>query len=310
MIRMMDKYFDATKSLRDVYQDLHNIVAEAGCLSIGMRWSGTIFHFSSPFLGEMWNLSQEQVDDTIYNASVEANKTADAIAEAKRTAEQSRKRQEEEAQSNYSTLRNRGTAIITSALDRVKAVRRCLTGEMVNPWAVLPAGDRLGKVQMVVWPALQRFATAGGFNPETGDADGESVTTILRSQVLYCYGRDNEWGVGSDYWPSLAEWVHQTKRKRMWNFLLSLRWVTYAVGSLLLLSCATQYRLVTDNILQVVRHGLVKGARHAVRETVLFMLDVAITTAAMAIGAVKAMLFLVSFVRDSVPRLLMFGLVL
>ena len=308
MLRMMDKYFDATKSLRNVYQDLHNIVAEAGCLSIGIRWSGDIFHFSSPFLGEVWNLDQEQVDHIIYTASVQANKTADATAGAKRMAEQSRKQQEENARSNHSALRNRGTAIISSALDHVKAARRRLTGDEVNPWVVSPAVNRLGKVQMVVWPSLQRFATTGGIDPETGGADGQNVTTILKSQVLYCYGRDHEWGGGSEYWPSLEEWVHQNQRKRLWNSFLSLRWLTYAVGGLLLLGCATQYSLVTGNVLQIVRDGLVKGARHAVKETVIFMLDVAITTTAMAIGAVKAMLFLVSLVRDSIPRVLRLGL--
>ena len=310
LIRMMDKYFGATKSLRDVYQELHNIVAEAGYLSIGVRRSGHIFHFSSSFLGEMWNLNQEPVDNAIYNASVEANKTADAIAEAERTAEESRKQQEEEARSNYPALRNRGKAIITSALDHVQAARRRLTGERVNPWAVTPAGKRLDKIQMVVWPSLHRFATVGGINPETGDADGQSATAILQSQVIYCHGRHGEWGQGSEYWPSLEEWVRQNKRKRMWNFLLSLRWATYAVAGWLLFSCATHYSVVTDNVLQIARNGLVKGVRYAVRETVLFMLDVAITTVTMAIGAVNAMLFLVSFVRDSVPRVLRLGLVL
>jgi hypothetical protein len=71
MFNLMDKHFAESRkhSLRAIHQDLHHIVAEAGYLSIAIRWSKTIFRFVTPLHGQQWELEQDNADNDAYEAS-------------------------------------------------------------------------------------------------------------------------------------------------------------------------------------------------------------------------------------------------
>ncbi|KAK4032630.1 hypothetical protein C8A01DRAFT_50618 [Parachaetomium inaequale] len=316
LLGFMDKHFPASrvKSLRGLYQDLHTIVAEAGYLSIGIRWSRNIFRFSLPFPGEVWDLDQEHVDDTIYKASEAANRRADLAAEDKWRAEHRRRLDERQGQANHQTLRDRGEAIIASARNGLNAVRRRVTGrgdeedsdDTHGTKDVWHRPSRMAKVQIILWPMLQRFATVGEIDPETGAAHGENVTTVLKSQVVYYSGRadDDEFGPDDtdDHYPRVDDWVRETRRKRVWNLLGPLRWFGYAAAVWLVLSFLARFDPMADEVLQNVRHGLFEVGKYLAREAILFVLEILISIIAVFIGVVKFVMFLAYFARNMFAR--------
>lgn len=82
LLRVMDKHFPASNenSLRSFHQDIHAIVSEAGYFSIACSWSKDIFRFSTPFLGQSWDLDQAHFDDGPWKLSktmADANYKAD-----------------------------------------------------------------------------------------------------------------------------------------------------------------------------------------------------------------------------------------
>jgi hypothetical protein len=163
--------------------------------------------------------------------------------------------------------------------------------------------SRIAKVQIVLWPMLQRFAAMERLDPETGAPDGENVTTIFKSKAVYYHGRTDDNEGPSDHYPSLEDWVRENKRTRMWNLLLPLRWIVYAVGFWLLLSVAAPYSPIIDDVRQILQYGLVGLARYIGREVLLFVLEVMITIIAIATRAIKAVLFLVYALRNTLGRL-------
>ncbi|KAK4245922.1 hypothetical protein C7999DRAFT_33700 [Corynascus novoguineensis] len=205
LVRLMDRHFPAsrTTSLRSFYQDLQAVVAQAGYLSLGISWSRSVFRFLSPFPGVVRDLDQIHVDDRIYKASEAANKRADAAAERK--------------------------------WKRERAQRRTARGARTG---VAPPGARTGKVQIALWPMLQRFPTVGEVDPATGTADGKNTTTLSRSRVVYYCGWVDKTGGAMDKYPSLSQWVRQARsRRRTWTALLSpLRWAVCSAGLWLLLT--------------------------------------------------------------------------
>jgi hypothetical protein len=311
----MDKHFPVSqgKSLRSFYQDLHAIVAEAGYLSIGIRWSRNIFRFSLPFPGEVWDLDQEHVDDTIYKASEIANRRADQAAEEKWRADHRRRLDERQGRADHPTLRDRGEAIIASARNGINAVRRRVTGRGEDGSSaghkdVWHHPSRMGKVQIILWPMLQRFATVGEIDPETGTADGENVTTIVKAQVVYYSGRieggEVNAGDQDDHYPSVGDWVRESKRKRVWNLVGPLRWVGYAAAAWLALSFLARFNPMADEVLQNVRHGLFEVGKYLAREATLFVLEILISIIAVFIGVVKLAMFFVYFTRNLFAYLL------
>ncbi|KAJ4297015.1 hypothetical protein N0V88_003931 [Collariella sp. IMI 366227] len=277
MVNLMDKHFSDSeaKSLRNMYQDLHTIVAEAGYLSIGIRRSRDIFRLSSPFLGEAWDNDQQHVDDAIYNASRFASDVADAAAERVWRAEHDR-RQKGHAQSE---------TILSAALNGLKAVQARVMGrtkdaEASDHWY---PPSRLAKVQIVLWPLFQRFATVGPIDPETRYADGENVTTLLKAQVVYYSGRTDELEEQGKHYPPLAIWLQQNRKERVWNLVKPLCWVVYAAGALLLLSFLGQYSSIASAVLQVF----------------LLVLEVLITAITILIGIAKGIMFAASVIRHT-----------
>jgi hypothetical protein len=320
LLRLMDKHFpdSRTKSLRNMYQDLHVIIAEAGYLSIGIRWSGNIFRITSPFPGEVWDLGQEHIEPELYEMSEATNQRADRIAETmwrEKRRRQYRQQQEREAQPGAPTLREQA-AVISSVLSPLKDVWRRVTGQEAeedsgdekdnnDEWH---SASRMGKVQVIAWPMLQRFQTVGELDPDTGAADGETITTVVKSQVVYYFGRIDNNGDQSDDVPTLSDWVQQNKRDRRRKLLLPLRWVAYAAGVWLLLSFLALYISAVNDILQAVNHGLGTVVKYVVREVVLFVLEILITVVACAIGFFKVWMYLAYVVGDLLSRPSLFGL--
>jgi hypothetical protein len=320
LLRLMDRHFpdSRTKSLRNMYQDLHVIIAEAGYLSIGIRWSGNIFRITSPFPGEVWDLGQEHIEPELYEMSEATNQRADRIAETmwrEKRRRQYRQQQEREAQPGAPTLREQA-AVISSVLSPLKDVWRRVTGQETeedsgdeknnnDEWH---SASRMGKVQVIAWPMLQRFQTVGELDPDTGAADGETITTVVKSQVVYYFGRIDNNGDQSDDVPTLSDWVQQNKRDRRRRLLLPLRWVAYAAGVWLLLSFLALYISAVNDILQAVNHGLGTVVKYIVREVVLFVLEILITVIACAIGFFKVWMYLAYVVGDLLSRPSLFGL--
>ncbi|KAL2154988.1 hypothetical protein VTH82DRAFT_3664 [Thermothelomyces myriococcoides] len=234
----MDEHFPAseTTSLRSFYQDLHTIVAQAGFLSLGIRWSKNIFHFSSPVPGMVWDNDQINVDNRIYRASEAANARADAAAE-----KQWRKNQQARqlaAQPERREIWVRKAGVLACVRRGFETLRRLVTSpeQREVPRCERDSNDdwhrpsRMGKVQIAIWPLLQRFATVGEIDPRTGTAFGETITTISKSRVVYYYGRVDQHGEVEDMSPSLDEWVQKTDRRNARIAFLLLRWAAYAAG--------------------------------------------------------------------------------
>ncbi len=251
---MMDKHFGQAKPLRSVYQNLHDIVAEAGYLSIGIRRSRDVFRFSLPYPGERWNLGQQQADNAayaVYKASEVANKKADSAAEARWKDKKSRRKQQEDARSNAPAPGNRAEASIASALEQSGTVQGRVMGDQDTSQDIWHQSSRVTKVQIILWPSLQRFAAVG--DPVIGLTDGENVSTILKSQVVYYYGRsDDKPEEGSENSLELDQWLQQRKNEPTWDLVLSQFWVVYVLGVLLLVVAAASYKPVADNLQHIV----------------------------------------------------------
>lgn len=230
LLDLVENHLPARKlqSLRMFYQDLHTIVAEAGYLSIGIRWSRNIFRFSQPFPGEVWDNDQEHVDDTIYKASEAAAKRADSAAERKW---------------------------------KLERAERPVMGQAGAKKAVWRRPSRMGKVQVILWPKLQRFAATGKVNPMMGVANGENLITILKSQVVYYHGlagpADDEEQDG-DYL-NLDEWVSLIKRRRtVKRWFLALGWAASILALWLLLAVLGSYIPIVSKFQHTITREIAK----------------------------------------------------
>jgi len=313
MIHMMDEHFPASrdKSFRKFFQDIHAIVATAGYLALGIRWSRDIFRFSLPFPSEVWNHDQQHVDDGVYKASVAANDKADGVAKAKWMAGRNGRQQEQEAdRHNPPTIAARGVGIATSVTNRLDAVRRRALGhgagghesQAENTSWVQPA--RIAKVQIILWPCLKRYARVGEVDPGTGSAEGEAITSLLKSQVVYYCGRERELEGEGERYPGLDDWMDKSRRVRRHNSRRPFRWVAYAIGIWLLLRFLGQYSSIANGLHQAVTNGLVKVATLVGRTAALCVMEVAITPLTIAFGVAKLALFPVYLARNSVARLI------
>lgn len=312
----MDNHFRASRrhSLRSFHQDLHGIVAVTGFLSIGMRWSYNIFRMSSPFPGQAWDLDQQHVDDAIYNASKAATDRADKAAEEEWNARRARENQPE-GDGTPDPAAEEAQDYLTAALDKVKA----LWGHFANQGeesvdngegtsdTFFRAASRLAKVQIIVWPMLQRFATVGKVNPESGVADGENITTVFKSQVVYYSGRTDQPAEQSEDHPSLEDWIHDQEHARMWAFLRPLRWIPYLAGTWLLLSLLARYSPLIDDILLLFYFGTFETAKYVAREVLLLVLEGLILIVTTARNLVKLAMFSTNVLWVMATRAFVFG---
>ncbi|KAK4136586.1 hypothetical protein BT67DRAFT_439586 [Trichocladium antarcticum] len=313
----MDRHFPAsqTTSLRNLYQDLHAIVAEAGYLSIGMRWSANIFRFSSPFPGQAWDLDQQHVDDAPYIASVAASDRADKMDEARWKAEAERIRLQRSQLAQNATAggpqtpRDWKPAFVTNAMNKIKtAWEGAKPGRKETPLSsAWYRPSRLAKVHIVIWPMLQRFATVGKIDPATGAADGETITTVFKAQVVYYSGRVDQSGGQSEDHPTLEEWVHEKKQSRIRALRRPLHYLAYVAGVLVILSLLAPYSRAIDDVQQIVRYALLGAAKYAIREALLLAIEVAIIAISLVLLLVKFMTLFVFVVNYSIVSL--FGFV-
>ena len=221
LVDLMDEHFPASraKSLRGLYQDLHYIVSEAGFFSLTLRRSRNIFRFTWPYPGQPWDLDQENYDNTVYQLSLRRTRKLDekdGIRWGPGTGERTRQRDridfsEEDENSSANDedgdiatlpedlntplgtrLSSRSTAKASEIFIRLGIWRRSTTLNAKKSTAE-PAPtkkyppSRMAKVQICLWPMLQRFATTKPWweRPDTYHTDGEFITSVFRSQVVY-----------------------------------------------------------------------------------------------------------------------------
>lgn len=319
LVRVMDKHFPASRvqSLRSLHQDLHAIVAEAGYLSIGIRRSRDVFRFSSPFPGQVWDLDQQHVNDTVYNASKAAAEKADMDAEAKWKTERSRQTQPAVHETSP-TITEQGRALLKAAASRAKsawnhfrgtgqAEEEPKTNNQAVPNDFWHPPSRVAKVQVILWPMLQRFATVGEIDPNTGAADSEAITTLLKAQVVYYCGRADQHGEQGGDHRTLEEWVWAKKQERIWAFLRPLRWFVYAAGIWLFLSFVARYSTTVGDIQEAVGHRLLAMIKAVARGALLLVIEALIVVVSIAIGLVNLSMFFAYALGNGIARLLGLG---
>ncbi|KAK3694856.1 hypothetical protein B0T22DRAFT_533829 [Podospora appendiculata] len=242
LIELLDEHFAASRdqSLRNIYQDLHHIVAEAAYLSIAIRWSKNIWRFSTPLPGQPWDMDQAHVDDSIYEFSKKQVTRQDELDEKKWTEDQKHAKARQDASASPGGVFKRLSYPLRAASAMVgKGLTwsglRALPGYRHEPPAVV--GDfwyppsRIAKVQIVLWPMLQRYVTVGelGDNPAAEAPEGETITTVFHAQVVYYVGKINAVEEQAETVPTLQQWVAHKTRERFWR--LWVRWVVLLAAS-------------------------------------------------------------------------------
>ena len=273
LIRVLDGHFPASaqKSIRDIYQDIHHIVAEAAFLHIGTRWSGDIFRFTSVIPGQPWAIDQQNADSEVFERSRAAVGRLEDIFEARwkaSRAERQRRRRAAAAGPSAAAAAAAATLparAVTATRGVITATRGMITTGLrrvglgaepeLDDASVDDDSDmwyppsRLAKVQIGIWPMLQRFTpgrddSGGGRGRGRGrsylDAagappDGETITTVLKSQVVYYSGLADPASDHYETLPSLKTWVRQ---QRLAPVRRVGRWLLVAAGVWLGLSLA------------------------------------------------------------------------
>jgi len=231
LLKLMDKNFADSRlqSIRSVHQDLHHIVSEAGFMSIGIRWSRNVFRFTWPTPGQPWELDQENVDESIFRRSKEANFKLDKIAEEEWEKKQAIKRPTAKPTRNQfkhirDRLRNNRTAH--------EPPHSCYATGPENPAVGTEAGGSgngeatapyappsyLAKVHITLCPTFERFTTASG-DGESQDvlvASGEAIEPIQKSRVVYYLGQADDRNDGLESEPPLEKWVGVQKWGKAW----------------------------------------------------------------------------------------------
>jgi hypothetical protein len=310
LIHLLDKHFPASRetSLRTIHQDLHALVSQAAYMSIGIRRSRDIFRFSSPFPGEVWDLDQEHVDDTIYKQSKALTDEADKAAERRHRARRRGSRQRAESPRPL-TIGERGRALVTSLLNVITPPRNPAWGDVdeqdaddLNTPNSFRHPSRLAKVQIVVWPMLQRFASGVTVDPVSGTAEGQHITTLFKAQAVYHLGRIDQPGEQYEERPTLEEWVREKTRDDSWRLPRELPWVAYFIACWLLISVLLGTGSMAYGLLNILpAEGLVVFVRH-------ILLRMLITSLKIYIVASQILLFVVYATKNTAVGL--FGLAL
>ncbi|KAK0630039.1 hypothetical protein B0T17DRAFT_615746 [Bombardia bombarda] len=265
LVRIMDEWFPEAnaESLRKIHQDVHDIVAEAGYLSIGTRWSKDIFRFSWPLPGQPWDLDQRHYDEDIYNRSKAAADKLDSLTrqrwESERQGKAGAPAEPVESTSSYYVRQARASLANALLLNPLQGNSQSPPDDAAIAAANEPAmqGDavggtwfppsRIAKVQIVLWPMLQRFAmmdvqyseasttSSDDSSPDAAipsyfrhdDAQGETITTLFKSYVVYYIGLVAPAGEQLETQPTLDQWVREQqrlrrRRRRLWLLQFSV----------------------------------------------------------------------------------------
>ncbi|KUI70732.1 hypothetical protein VM1G_05928 [Cytospora mali] len=158
--------------LARVHQELHDIVAEAGWLTNGMRVSKSVFWVQFPNPGDLWDIHQEHVTDSIWNSSKAAAEKHDAMEQARW-----------EWDMEVAWRAKNGEKAVDNTWRREY--------ERVHPPPKEPR--RVAKVQIVMWPWINRYSPV---RPKSdGDLNsGELITQIVKAQIVYYAGDDSDEG--------------------------------------------------------------------------------------------------------------------
>ncbi|KAL1838114.1 hypothetical protein VTJ49DRAFT_3019 [Mycothermus thermophilus] len=249
LLRLMDQHFRDSheKPLQALYQDLHDIIAEAAFLSLGIRWSRDIFYFKWPTPGEVWETDQEALNREMFKTSERAAERYDRI-QGKRWEEERQQRllkqarRQQQLESPY--LSDQLALRISDLVDKLKSVvSRDNNSSDKNPNRKdddneeYHAPHRIAKVHIAAFPTLQRFRPVGGVDQDTGHANSEAITTLMDSRVVHYYGLSANAAAAADglddRHPTLEEWLKQTGSKWSvggvvrWLFSLLAAWMFY-----------------------------------------------------------------------------------
>ena len=246
LLDLVDKHFpkNCEHSARQVHQDLHDIVAEAGFFSIAIRWSKTIFRFTAPAPGEYWELDQRDAEPGVFAASKAA------------------------AEKEWEQTRDRRTCI-------PDAVPAAAHGSEPNGGTSTTGGQQqagysrpmlVAKVQIVQWPQLERWAPYGSLerfrsskkskkdekseksdDDDDDDDEVETITRIMDSHVAYYTGVANDAAEAAEAIPSLEHHVRDLKMNRIRRRAAKVLLVILAV-SLLIIPVVVGAILVTPGV--------------------------------------------------------------
>ncbi|KAK3984866.1 hypothetical protein QBC44DRAFT_387184, partial [Cladorrhinum sp. PSN332] len=238
LVLVLDKHFPDSNlnSLRSMHQDIHAIVAQAGYFQIGTAWSHDIFRYSWPFLGQTWDLEQVHYDGGPWELSsarsLQANQKAWNHPRTRprkgnpHRGEESQDIGEREARAGKQGRRCRKKASKAAS----KAAARALVLGVAQDHSRSSPTPRLAKVQMVLWPQLQRYSPLGPLDPTTGVCkEGETIVTLSKSQVIYYAGRSDPGREALEARPPLEEHVKDRRRQRIkaWVWPLSYIFSTF-----------------------------------------------------------------------------------
>ncbi|ROW07844.1 hypothetical protein VMCG_03509 [Cytospora schulzeri] len=184
--------------LTRVHQELHDIVAEAGWLTNGMRVSKSVFWVQFPNPGDLWDIHQEHATDAMWNRS----KAAATKQDANEMARWKVKMETEWIAKNGGDAMDNGW--------RTEYERR-------NPPPKQPR--RVAKVQVVMWPWINQYSPV---RPRSdGDLNsGETITQIVKAQIVYYAGDDSDEGEMGERL-TLEEHIREAER---WKLKDWIRW--------------------------------------------------------------------------------------
>ncbi|KAK4458802.1 hypothetical protein QBC42DRAFT_313410, partial [Cladorrhinum samala] len=317
LLRVMDKHFPASNenSLRSFHQDIHAIVSEAGYFSIARSWSSDIFRFSTPFLGQSWDLDQAHFDDGPW-------KLSKAMADTKYQVDlEMYQRAKEEAEKAIAVQERVQNKIVN---DRAKrraesidlarnlealgaAVERERAGLLaaINGEGAARAASRLAKVQICLWPMLQRYSPVGPIEKEGAVAsEGETIVRLSKAQVIYYAGFPQTGMEGLEANPTLDAWIKSKRRQRLRAWLVPFLW------ALLVLSIWQALHWVGRNWLPPLESALnwLEGRTlHAVRgfivNGIVFTMNTALKGLQVLLTLAKLFVWLVYAIRNFVIKL-------
>ncbi|KAK4193471.1 hypothetical protein QBC35DRAFT_458520 [Podospora australis] len=223
LVKLLDKHSALVRActLRSIHQDVHNLVAEAGLVALGMSMSRDIFRTAPSFLGSAWRIDMTQVDETIWDESGHATDAADKARGVEWDAVKKRTFGRRLSNDPNKTWKDALYSLIgIGPLD-------------INPWHIdltpdqYYAPNRTSKVQLILWPKLERYSTVGDVNPETQLAYEEAITEVMKNQVVFYRGRTDPRGEYADTHPTLTEHISRQRRHRIVRWLLFPRFLWY-----------------------------------------------------------------------------------
>lgn len=186
-------------SVAQVHQELHNIIAQAAYISVCMAWSKSIFRFTFPETGQLWELEFDNYDDLVYQRSKDRAEAYDRaqIEKERRAAAQ---RAAEEAAAGAAAGQGQENPPVVQA---------------VNDYLQPPL--RAARVKIVLWPLVERFAPlsdAAGY----GAIGGDKISRLLPAQVVYYAGREDAAGEMAERYPLLDHVEHLKKERGVRRF--------------------------------------------------------------------------------------------